>query len=76
MKAEQISKKDFEPVTISITFETEDEAGAFYAITNYTDICEFAKSHGLELGIIRKALGGKFGKGDYYHKLVGKLSKG
>lgn len=75
MKAKKINEKDFEPVTISITFETEDEAGAFYAIANYNHICDFARSYGVDFSIIRKTLGSEFGKGDYYKKLLKVLSK-
>jgi hypothetical protein len=70
------NEKDFEPVTISITFETEDEAGAFYAIANYNDICDFAGSYGVDFSIIRKTLGSEFGRGDYYNKFVKILRKG
>lgn len=38
MKAELITKKEFQPVTIQLTFEKQEEVNAMYAITNASSL--------------------------------------
>lgn len=56
MKVERKSKR-FSPITIEITMETQEEAQHLYAVFNYTPVCSYLRSGGVEPGDIREAIG-------------------
>lgn len=55
MKAKLAKTKKFEPVEITITLESLDEVGKFYALCNHTSITRAVSLDG-ELTKIRKVL--------------------
>jgi len=47
---------NFNPVDLTITFESEDELQAFHAIFNFTPICDAVRPYGLNTIMIREEL--------------------
>lgn len=47
---------EFAPVTIELTFETQDEINVFYSIMNYAHTCQYTRNYGGSdiTGVIRK----------------------
>ena len=57
MKARAIeAKKEFTPVTIEITFETEQEMRDFKAFFNYIPVCDILERLNLNSYIIKDAV--------------------
>jgi hypothetical protein len=47
----------FRPMELIITLETEEEAAAFFAVFNYTDITDVIGHHGIDHMAIRDEIG-------------------
>ena len=59
MKAEKrlvAAPKVFVPVELKITFETKEELGAFYALFNFSPICDLLDKAGFSARPVRTAL--------------------
>ena len=68
----QIVESKFTPITLQITFESQDELGEFYAMMNHVDMCNSVEH--LNLTDLRKPLNGMY-KPHSVEKIYGKLYK-
>lgn len=79
MKIKRINPfKDFEPVTIQITFENADEITSFYCIMNYQPICDFLEKNGFDAGKVRDLVrpeSNRGGRGNKFDELVSLLKE-
>lgn len=61
----------FEPVTLSITLETLDEAAAMFAIFNVNTTCEVSRQAGISPSQIRDAIANQVSgareRGNHWH---------
>ena len=56
MKVTTDTNKEFQPITLNITLESENEVEALFAIFNYAPIASFGEEHGLNSEAIRNML--------------------
>jgi hypothetical protein len=68
----------FEPLTLEITLESENEVNAFYALFNVMDICVVLREAGIEPEKVRNAIKNLLGNdypdyGSVQYKLVSLL---
>ncbi len=56
MKVKEKDNADFKPVTIEITFETENKMKDFRSILNYTPVCDLLMNTSIDYSAIRKAI--------------------
>ena len=60
-------KKDFKPIDLTLTLESEDQLNAIYSLFNHESIRKFLEPHGIKNGDVRTALERAAGIKPDYH---------
>lgn len=72
LSTKEADSKPFQPFTLSITFETEEELGAFSAAMNHTAVVDPIRQT-LDLGAIRRAIETQIGRTPNYRNYQNKI---
>lgn len=77
MKAKNITGKSFEPVTIEITFESQEELDGWAHLFNYTPIADSFEEFGIKSSLLCDISGGEHSKNwsDFKGKVEKHLSR-
>lgn len=56
MKVSTNDRSVFRPVVVTVTLESEREVQGFYALFNYSPICDIIRDYGLDPAAIRESV--------------------